>query len=109
MPKFSARMGLVTTTSAATTERRAHFCAGLRRGATRGSGQARTMPAPRFSERLSLFQTHYLHLTATFLAPSPNHPAPLDDQDAVGFDGDFGSSVGRHFMAQALCPTAKSC
>jgi len=56
----------------------------------------------RAGQGLSLPKINHVHLTPTLPAPESNRPPPPDDQQPVGFDGDFGPFSTNHGLHQIL-------
>jgi hypothetical protein len=53
-------------------------------------------------KRIGFRDTDRFDLAATFLAPQLNRPSVPDDQESVGFDGDFGPFSANHRCHQSL-------
>jgi hypothetical protein len=51
--------------------------------------------------------TDHVHLAATFLAPGPDRSVTPDDQNSIGFNGDFDPLMSSHSGSPKLCPTPK--
>jgi hypothetical protein len=59
-------------------------------------------------QRYGLGQSHQLHLTPALVAPGSRRPAPTNEQEPVGLDGDFRPLWVGNRSRQSLCPVAKA-